>query len=139
MACWGYLYDNTEMANNSRAHGTRLQCEPCNLTLVWMIGVCSRVASAREKTSSFSSEEGKYNMKEHKHLKRLSCVWTDHPCYFITICVINRNSLLASPQIHDVLRKHWSKSLVLHGWAIGQYVIMPDHYLCGAPHKKCYV
>jgi putative transposase len=73
-----------------------------------------------------------------KHLKRLSCVWTDHPCYFITICTVNMNRLLALPQIHDILRKHWAKSLMLHGWAIGQYVIMPDHvhFFCRDAESK---
>ena len=66
-------------------------------------------------------------MNDRKHLKRLGGVWENHPRYFITACIYDRKPLLASPAVHDVLRTHWAKSLDLYGWAIGSYVIMPDH------------
>ena len=64
---------------------------------------------------------------ERKHLKRLGTVYENHPRYFITACVRDRRKLLTSPGVHDILRNHWLKSLDLHGWAVGSYVIMPDH------------
>jgi len=66
-------------------------------------------------------------MNDRKHLERLGGVWENHLRYFITTCVQNRKNLLATPEVHDVLRKHWAKSFGLYGWAIGSYVIMPDH------------
>ena len=66
-------------------------------------------------------------MHERKHLKRLSVVYQTHPGYFITICMFHRRSVLADPVIHNILRSHWGKSLKLYGWAIGSYVVMPDH------------
>ena len=66
-------------------------------------------------------------MKERKHLQRLGCVYQNHPRYFITTFVHNRHKLLVRPNVHEILRKHWAKSLELYGWAIGSYVVMPDH------------
>lgn len=54
-------------------------------------------------------------------------VYQSHPRYFITVCAHDRRPLLAHPIIHEILRKHLGKSLDLYGWAIGSYVIMPDH------------
>ena len=66
-------------------------------------------------------------MNDRKHLKRLGGVWENHPRYFITACVHDRKNLLANSEVHEVLIKHWAKSLELYGWAIGSYVVMPDH------------
>ncbi len=66
-------------------------------------------------------------MQERKHLRRLSVVYQTHPRYFITICTLNRKRVLADPEVHEILRAHWIKSFKLYGWAIGSYVIMPDH------------
>ena len=66
-------------------------------------------------------------MQERGHLKRLGGVYQGHPRYFITTCVQGRRNLLAEPEVHGVLRKHWAKSFELYGWAIGSYVVMPDH------------
>lgn len=66
-------------------------------------------------------------MKERKHLKRLYGVWENHPRYFITVCTKDRRKLLATSAVHNVLRTHWDKSLNLYGWAVGSYVVMPDH------------
>ncbi|HKL22367.1 MAG TPA: transposase [Tichowtungia sp.] len=66
-------------------------------------------------------------MKDRKHLKRIGTVWDNHPRYFITTCTRKRQQVLASSQIHEILRAHWVKSFDLYGWAIGSYVIMPDH------------
>jgi REP element-mobilizing transposase RayT len=66
-------------------------------------------------------------MPERKHLKRLGCVYQSHPRYFVTVCVHHRRSLLARPDVHEILRWHGLKSRDLYGWAIGSYVVMPDH------------
>jgi len=65
--------------------------------------------------------------QDRKHLKRLGMIYENHPRYFITVCVHNRKKLLAQDAVRDVLCCHWAKSLDLYGWAIGSYVIMPDH------------
>jgi REP element-mobilizing transposase RayT len=69
----------------------------------------------------------KSEMNDRKHLKRLHGIWENHPRYFITVCVHGRRKILATSAVHEVLRTHWEKSLDLYGWAIGSYVIMPDH------------
>lgn len=66
-------------------------------------------------------------MPERKHLKRLGCVYQSHPRYFIAVCVQTRRHLLARADVHEIFRSHWAKSLDLHGWAIGSYVVVPDH------------
>ncbi len=66
-------------------------------------------------------------MKQRKHLRRLGIIYQSHPRYFITVCMHNRRKLLAHPEVHEILRRHWAKSLDLYGWAIGSYVVMPDH------------
>ncbi len=66
-------------------------------------------------------------MQDRKHLKRLGGIWENNPRYFVTICVHDRRKILTTSSVHDVLRTHWGKSLDLYGWAVGSYVIMPDH------------
>jgi REP element-mobilizing transposase RayT len=66
-------------------------------------------------------------MPERKHLKRLGATYQSRPRYFITACTYRRRKLLANPHIHEILRDHWDKSFGLYGWAIGSYVVMPDH------------
>lgn len=66
-------------------------------------------------------------MKDRKHLHRLSWTWNAHPRYFITVCTHARKKILATPDAHAILRAHWGKTHDLYGWAVGSYVIMPDH------------
>ncbi|MDF7825222.1 transposase [Pontiellaceae bacterium B12227] len=66
-------------------------------------------------------------MKDRKHLRRLSVVYESHPRYFISVCIDQRRQLLTRSDVHEILRKHWAKSLPLYGWAIGSYAVMPDH------------
>jgi len=66
-------------------------------------------------------------MPDRKHLKRLGTIYQIHLRYFITACTYNRRKLLNRPEVHECLRQHWNKSLDLYGWAIGSYVVMPDH------------
>ena len=70
----------------------------------------------------------------HKHLRRLERVWVDWPIYFITTCTLERRKILASKEITAILIGEWRDAHSRHGWAIGRYVIMPDHvhFFCSA-------
>lgn len=47
--------------------------------------------------------------------------------YFITICTKNRNTVLARNEVAQILAEEWREARDRHGWAVGCYVIMPDH------------
>jgi REP element-mobilizing transposase RayT len=64
---------------------------------------------------------------EYKHLKRLDRIWITNPRYFITVCVDKRRPVLADVVVAEVLLSEWKSAFEQHGWAIGSYVIMPDH------------
>ena len=66
-------------------------------------------------------------MPEQRHLRRLSSTWQKQPIYFVTTCVAGRRPLLATPDIHEILQDEWSGLCKRHGWAVGRYVVMPDH------------
>lgn len=66
-------------------------------------------------------------MSSHKHLKRLSLVWEQQPVYFITICTAGRRKLLSNDLAHEILRAEWSGLRERYRWAVGRYVVMPDH------------
>ncbi len=66
-------------------------------------------------------------MSEHRHLKRLRQTWERQPTHFITTCVAERRRLLASQAVHEILREEWSGLRDRHGWAVGRYVVVPDH------------
>jgi REP element-mobilizing transposase RayT len=70
----------------------------------------------------------------HKHLCRLQRVWIEWPIYFITTCAFNRRSILASERVTKILTEEWRGAHDRHGWAIGRYVVMPDHvhFFCSA-------
>ena len=59
---------------------------------------------------------------------RLSGVFQryDAPVYFITICTLNRQAVLASPHVHGAFRSYAMRGRQF-GVAVGRYVIMPDH------------
>jgi len=63
----------------------------------------------------------------HKHLRRLGRIWVDAPIYFVTTCTCNRKPLLARGEVAKVLIDEWRAAYRRHGWAVGRYVIMPDH------------
>ena len=75
-----------------------------------------------------------YKGDVHKHLRRLGRIWIDAPIYFVTTCTRYRKPLLASDDVAKVLIDEWSAAHDRHGWAIGRYVIMPDHvhFFCRA-------
>ena len=70
----------------------------------------------------------------HKHLRRLERVWIDWPIYFITSCTFKRRSILVSKEVAKILVDEWQQARERHGWAVGRYVIMPDHvhFFCSA-------
>jgi len=72
--------------------------------------------------------------KMHKHLRRLGHVWINRPIYFITTCTAGRRTILASKEVSEILIDEWRNGHRRHGWAIGRYVIMPDHvhFFCRA-------
>ncbi|PYL27673.1 MAG: hypothetical protein DMF39_10505 [Verrucomicrobia bacterium] len=70
----------------------------------------------------------------HKHLRRLQRVWIDWPIYFITTCTFKRRAILASKEVAAILIDEWRNAHDRHGWAIGRYVVMPNHvhFFCSA-------
>ena len=66
-------------------------------------------------------------MSEYRHLKRLRFVWTKQPVYFLTVCIAKRRPLLAASTAYDILLDEWQGLHERYGWAIGRYVVMPDH------------
>src|SRR6184192_2119694 len=69
-----------------------------------------------------------------KHLRRLEGVWIDWPICFVTTCAFKRRPILASNEVAKILTDEWRNAHDRHGWAIGRYVIMPDHvhFFCRA-------
>jgi len=63
----------------------------------------------------------------HKHLRRLERVWIGWPIYFITTCTLGRRAILAAKEVSEILTDEWRNGRSRHGWAVGRYVIMPDH------------
>lgn len=52
---------------------------------------------------------------------------------FVTICSKDRKKILASEHVHRVILDAWRNA---DGWAVGRYVIMPDHiHLFCAPRN----
>ena len=49
------------------------------------------------------------------------------PVYFITTNIQQRRPILACQAAADILIAEWREAQRRHGWAIGRYVIMPDH------------
>jgi REP element-mobilizing transposase RayT len=68
------------------------------------------------------------------HLRRLGRVWIDWPTYFITTCTFKRRPILASNEVARILADELRDAHDRHGWAIGRYVIVPDHvhFFCRA-------
>jgi REP-associated tyrosine transposase len=68
-----------------------------------------------------------YKSDVHKHLRRLERIWVDAPIYFVTTCTRYRKPVLACDKVANILVAEWSAAHDRHGWAVGRYVIMPDH------------
>jgi putative transposase len=73
-------------------------------------------------------------LRVHKHLRRVEGIWVGWPIYFITTCTVERRTILACKEIAEILIGEWRNAHKRHGWAIGRYVIMPDHvhFFCRA-------
>jgi REP element-mobilizing transposase RayT len=54
-------------------------------------------------------------------------VFVSTPLYFITTCTRDRRPFLANEQAQSILRGEWESALQRHGWAIGRFLVMPDH------------
>ena len=53
---------------------------------------------------------------------------------FVTVCTARRRPLLADPDAVSVIERAWHDA---RGWAVGRYVIMPDHaHLFCAPARE---
>jgi REP element-mobilizing transposase RayT len=68
-----------------------------------------------------------YNAGVHRHLRRLERIHVDAPMYFVTSCTKNRRQLLARDEVANILIDEWRAARDRHGWAVGRYVVMPDH------------
>jgi len=66
-------------------------------------------------------------MRARKHLKRLDMISVATPVYFITICVADRRPLLANSDSFSILHGEWMAARSRYGWAVGRFVVMPDH------------
>lgn len=75
---------------------------------------------------------------KHAHLRRLSRVFADDPIYFITTNTKERRHILNNPTAHRILREELESAMERHGWAIGFYVVMPDHihFFCKPTHES---
>ncbi len=77
---------------------------------------------------------------KRSHLRRLSKIFIDDPAYFITTNTKMRGRILDNRTAHNILCDEWENALNRYGWAIGSYVIMPDHihFFCKpASHEAC--
>jgi putative transposase len=51
---------------------------------------------------------------------------------FLTVCTEKRKPILAQNDVHQLLLANWQAA---HAWAVGRYVVMPDHiHLFCAPN-----
>jgi len=72
----------------------------------------------------------------HKHLQRFDRVCIEFPIYFVTVCTFRRRPILVRDVIAEALVDELRQARERHQWAIGSYVIMPDHvhFFC-APER----
>lgn len=54
-------------------------------------------------------------------------MWIKNPLYFLTVCCAERRRILTNKEAATILITAWQNSARLYGWAVGRYVIMPDH------------
>jgi putative transposase len=60
------------------------------------------------------------------HLPHLT-PFRKHSLLFITTCLAGRRPLLATDEVHEILKNIWATSTSTDGWFVGRYVLMPDH------------
>jgi REP element-mobilizing transposase RayT len=52
---------------------------------------------------------------------------------FLTVCTQDRKPVLATPEVVNLLRESWSRTV---GWEVGRFIVMPDHvHLFCAPSE----
>jgi REP element-mobilizing transposase RayT len=64
--------------------------------------------------------------RQHRHLAHIPS-FRDNPVVFVTTGTHQRKKLLANAQCHEILREIWARSMVIDGWCVGHYILMPDH------------
>lgn len=62
----------------------------------------------------------------------------ENPTYFVTTCVDKRKPILACEEVREIFIEEWSTAFDRYSWAIGRYVIMPDHvhFFCSSLEQK---
>jgi putative transposase len=75
---------------------------------------------------------------KHSHLKRLERIWIKDPIFFITTNTARRRHILTQPANARILIDEWRQAYKRHDWAIGRYVVMPDHvhFFCTPVHDE---
>ena len=76
---------------------------------------------------------GNPDRKNRKHLRRLRpFVNQCHSIYYVTMCAKDRRAILTEPDLCKSITESLHQTVDKHGWAVGAYVIMPDHlhFLC---------
>ena len=86
-----------------------------------------RLLSAQQHSGLAKVRNVSYDEAMHKHLRRLDRIWLDSPIYFITMCTKDRRAMLARDEVTKILIEEWRAAHERHSWAVGRYVIMPDH------------
>ena len=66
-------------------------------------------------------------MPQRQHLQRLTRIWAKNPIYFLTVCTAQRRMVLRTQHAANILVSAWHSASDLYGWAVGRYVVMPDH------------
>jgi len=64
---------------------------------------------------------------QRRHLRRLERVFAHHPVFLVTVCTLDRQRVLTLPGFPGELAAAFRQSAYNAGWAVGHYVVMPDH------------
>jgi len=77
-------------------------------------------------------------LPRRKHLKHLEMLFLDYnaPIFFITMTTYQRRNILIEPVVADKIIECLRECREKNGWAVGRFVIMPDHiHFFAAPVK----
>ena len=67
-------------------------------------------------------------LNERRHLHRLGNLFPNiEPIFFITLCSNQRERILTSGPLPDIIIQTFKNAENFYGWLVGRYVIMPDH------------
>lgn len=64
--------------------------------------------------------------KPYRHLAHAES-YVDRPIIFLSCTTFRRRKVLDNPIVHVFLHGIWQQSQDRNGWAVGHYMIMPDH------------